>query len=36
VEAFTEPAEAVTAETGKLLAPAMTLRDFHFSSVTRF
>jgi predicted Zn-dependent protease len=36
VEACTEPAEAVTAETGKLLVPAMTLRDFYFSSVTRF
>lgn|SRR5512146_590530 len=36
VEAFTEPAEAVTSETGKLLVPAMVLRDFNFSSVTRF
>ncbi|HEY5626345.1 MAG TPA: TldD/PmbA family protein [Nitrospira sp.] len=36
IEACTEPAEAVTAETGKLLVPAMILRDFHFSSVTRF
>ena len=36
VEAVTEPAEAVTSETGKLLVPAMILRDFHFSSVTRF
>ena len=36
VEAFTEPAEAVTSETGKLLVPAMVLRDFYFSSVTRF
>ena len=36
VEAFTEPAEAVTSETGKMLVPAMILRDFHFSSVTRF
>jgi predicted Zn-dependent protease len=36
VEAFTEPAEAVTSETGKLMVPAMVLRDFYFSSVTRF
>ena len=36
VEAFTEPAEAVTSETGKMLVPALMLRDFHFSSVTRF
>jgi predicted Zn-dependent protease len=36
VDAFTEPAEAVTSETGKLLVPAMVVRDFHFSSVTRF
>ena len=36
VEAWTEPAEAVTSETGKMLVPAMVLRDFHFSSVTRF
>ncbi|NWF73075.1 MAG: TldD/PmbA family protein [Nitrospirae bacterium] len=36
VEAFTNPAEAITSETGKLLVPAMTLRDFNFSSVTRF
>lgn len=36
VEAFTNPAEAITSETGKLLAPAMTLDGFNFSSVTRF
>jgi len=36
VEAFTEPTEAVTSETGKLMVPAMVLRDFYFSSVTRF
>jgi predicted Zn-dependent protease len=36
VEAFTESAEAVTSETGKMLVPAMVLRDFFFSSVTRF
>lgn len=36
VEACTEPAEAVTSETGKLLVPAMIVGDFHFSSVTRF
>ena len=36
VDAVTEPAEAVTSETGKMLVPAMMLRDFYFSSVTRF
>jgi len=36
VAAFTNPAEAITSETGKFLVPAMTLRDFNFSSVTRF
>ena len=36
VEAWTEPSEAVTSETGKMLVPAMVLRDFNFSSVTRF
>jgi predicted Zn-dependent protease len=36
VDAVTEPMEAVTSETGKMLVPAMILRDFHFSSVTRF
>jgi predicted Zn-dependent protease len=36
ITAFTSPIEAITSETGKLLVPAMTLRDFNFSSVTRF
>ena len=36
IEAFTNPAEAITSETGKLLVPAMALRDFNFSSITRF
>jgi predicted Zn-dependent protease len=36
LEAFTAPMEASSAETGKLLVPAMKLRDFNFSSVTRF
>lgn len=36
IVAFTNPAEAITPETGKLLVPAMALRDFNFSSVTRF
>ncbi|THJ25323.1 MAG: TldD/PmbA family protein [Nitrospira sp. CG24E] len=36
IEAFTNPAEAITSETGKFLVPAMTLSDFNFSSVTRF
>jgi predicted Zn-dependent protease len=36
MEGCTEPAEAVTSETGKMLMPAMLIRDFNFSSVTRF
>ncbi len=36
VESWTAPMEAVTAETGKMLVPAMVLPEFHFSSVTRF
>ena len=36
IGAFTNPAEAITSETGKFLVPAMTLHDFNFSSVTRF
>ena len=36
VDAWTEPSEAVTSETGKMLVPGMVLRDFYFSSVTRF
>jgi predicted Zn-dependent protease len=36
LDGFTEPAEAVTSETGKMLVPAMLIRDFNFSSVTRF
>jgi predicted Zn-dependent protease len=36
ITAFTSPTEAITSETGKLLVPAMMLRDFNFSSVTRF
>ena len=36
VASFTSPAETITSETGKFLVPAMTLRDFNFSSVTRF
>ncbi|MGE3151418.1 MAG: TldD/PmbA family protein [Nitrospiraceae bacterium] len=36
LEECTHPAEAVTAETGKMLVPAMRIRDFHFSSTTIF
>lgn len=36
IDAWTAPMEAVTAETGKMLAPAMALPQFHFSSVTKF
>jgi len=33
---ITGPAEAITSETGKLLVSAMRLRNFNFSSVTKF
>ncbi|MGH7255679.1 MAG: metallopeptidase TldD-related protein, partial [Nitrospirales bacterium] len=36
VEQITMPMEATTGENGKMLVPAMKLRDFHFTSVTRF
>jgi predicted Zn-dependent protease len=36
VEAWTHPMEAVNAEIGKMLVPAVVLPRFHFSSVTRF
>lgn len=36
LDAFTVPMEASSTETGKLLVPAMKIRDFNFSSVTRF
>ena len=36
VEAFTEPMDAITMERGKMMLPAMKIRDFNFSSVTRF
>jgi predicted Zn-dependent protease len=36
IEAFTTPQEATSSETGKLLVPAMKIRDFNFSSVTKF
>ena len=36
VDACTHPAEAATSETGKLLVPALRVRDFNFSSVTTF
>ena len=36
LDAFTAPAEATTAETGKLLVPSLRINDFNFSSVTRF
>jgi len=36
IEAFTAPMEASSSETGKLLVPALKIRDFNFSSVTRF
>ena len=36
IEALTTPQEATSSETGKLLVPAMKIRDFNFSSVTRF
>jgi len=36
IDAFTEPAEAVSAESWKMLLPALRIHDFNFSSVTRF
>lgn len=36
VEAFTAPADAVSNEHWKMQLPALKIRDFHFSSVTRF
>jgi predicted Zn-dependent protease len=36
LDAATGPMEAVTAETGKMLVPAIVLPEFNFSSVTRF
>jgi predicted Zn-dependent protease len=36
IDAFTAPAEAVTSETVKVLVPAMRIREFNFSSVTKF
>lgn len=36
IDAWTRPMEAVTAETGKMLAPAIALPRLHFSSATRF
>lgn len=36
VEAFTAPMDAITWERGKMMLPALRVRDFNFSSVTRF
>jgi predicted Zn-dependent protease len=36
VDAFTPPMDALTWERGKMLLPAVRVRDFNFSSVTRF
>ena len=36
IESLTDPQEATSSETGKLLVPAMKIRDFNLSSVTRF
>lgn len=36
INMWTAPMEAVNAETGKMLVPAMALPQFRFSSVTRF
>ena len=36
IEALTKPQQATSSETGKLLVPAMKIRDFNLSSVTRF
>lgn len=36
VDAFTRPLDAITMERGKMALPALKVRDFNFSSVTRF
>jgi predicted Zn-dependent protease len=36
LDAFTEPVEAVSTESWKMLLPALRIHDFNFSSVTRF
>lgn len=36
IDLWTAPMEAVNSESGKFLAPAMALPQFHFTSVTRF
>lgn len=36
VESYTRPMDAITMERGKMLLPALRIRDFNFSSVTRF
>lgn len=36
IDAFTTPTDAINAEQHKMLLPAMIIRDFNFSSVTRF
>lgn len=36
VDEFTTPLDAITMERDKMLLPAMRVRDFNFSSVTRF
>lgn len=36
IDAFATPAEAVSAESWKMMLPAMRIHDFNFSSVTRF
>jgi len=36
LEAFTEPLDAITLERPKMFLPALKVRDFNFSSVTKF
>lgn len=36
LDAFTAPLDAITMERGKMMLPALKIRDFNFSSVTRF
>lgn len=36
IDAYTTPLDAITMERDKMLLPAMRVRDFNFSSVTRF
>jgi predicted Zn-dependent protease len=36
IKGYTEPQEATSAESGKMLVPALRIPDFYFSSVSTF